>query len=279
MSNKQTIDERIITFLGLDWEQCGWDDHQELFHRIRGILKQRECDNVDFGELLKLFKITLKKREKKHTTLKEFYNWLLDFRVDNEDLHLYRVYLDVAHQLGAPEPDPVAFAGRGENLRLRIDEWRQKGKTKNDPEKILYDYCEGVIRMCEKGDDFTRERLHNPSALFQRFGWNLWLQYVEERWSDEWNYLIYSDEYLKARDKELRTLVEIKTRLHNHIFAKEEWSQKRKMNYQTIIGDLLNETDIYETLRTIKELEKEGKCPLEYFFVYKGEEGKTNNGK
>ena len=267
---EQTIDERIIKFLGLDEEQCGWDDHRDLFYRIRGILKQREYDKVDFGELLKLFKITLKKREKKHTTLKEFYNWLLDFRVDNEDIHLYRVYYDVAHELGAPEPDPVAFAGRGENLRHRIDEWRQIGKTKNDPEEILYDYCEGVIRMCESGDDFTRERLHNPSALFQRFGWNLWLRYVEERWGDQWNYLKYSDHYLKARDREIHTLCQIKMKLHDAIYAKD-WSKLRVRDYLSFVGELMKEYDIYETLATIKRLEKEGKCPLEHFFNYEEE--------
>ena len=276
MTKELTIDERIIKFLGLDWKICGFSDHQELFYQIRAVLNQREEDGITLDELLRLYQISLAKREKKHTTLKAFYNWLLEYRVDEEDLDLYKVYSDVAEELGAPTPDPAAFAGRGENLRHRIDEWRQIGKTKNDPRRILYDYCEGVIRMCEKGDDFCRERLHNPSMLFQRFGWGLWEKYVDERWGDKWNYLRYSDEYLKARDKEIYTITQIRSRLFNRIFAMKGWSQRRRMDYQTAVGLMISEKDVYKTLETIKELEKLGECPLEHFFEYNVEEDENN---
>ena len=274
MKKELTIDERIIKFLGLDHKMCGFEDHQQLFYQIRAVLKEREEDNINLEELLGLFQISLAKREKRHTNLKLFYNWLMDFRVDQEDMNLYYIYCDVAQQLDAPDPDPADFAGAGQNLRKRLDEWRQVGKTKNDFQQILYDYCEGMIRMCADGDAFTQERLHSPAMLFKRFGWNLWERYVDQRWSGQMNYLEFTDEYLAAEEKRIEALSYI---YHNfsYLVYRKRWSEKKKMWYLRQICRTNEEWDTFELCEKIKEFERQGKCPLESFFTYNEEESET----
>ena len=276
---EQTIDERIIKFLGLDDEICGFTEQQETFHKIRTVLKKREHDKVDLVELLKLFQITMSKKEKKYTSLDEFYNWLMNYRMDEDDVKLYHIYLGIANRLGAPTPDPAAFAGRGSILTKKIDAWREPHKTKNDPEEILRDYIEAVIRVSERGSDFSRERLHKPDALFQGYGWRLWEKFLNECWAGKFGYLQISEEYKKEEREKSDKLVDVKLWLESAC-NKAGFSHKKRLWYDSGIDQLLCNSDPHKLWDEHKEVIEAGVDPLSHFFIpYPDEDEEILNDK
>ena len=207
---KKNVSEILIEHFRLTSEDRQSDEDETYLRAVNELVRKREMDDVEIPDLLSMFHTSNKS---KYASVKDFYLWYKDNRIDGDDAYIYTVYKEVASSLGSPIPDAKHFSGMGEQLLARILEWC--GECGNEPEDILIEYFEACVRTA---GDFNRAILHSPTSLLSDYGWSIWEDWVKDHYGSK-------EDFLKPTNREVE-----KEKEKNFMFSKIYDELRRRLD-------------------------------------------------